>query len=138
MVSPEDNPYRPPAHEPGGGDENQLWQIVCRLWRVLGTEAQQFSRGGIVIFEGIAFYVKPEDATTLYAASPSQTCTKSRMNLVVAEVIRIVPIFLAEHPNLVPLLRDRQLIVRLQSQYAGPNLQILGEEVLGWDLLGQL
>ena len=81
------------------------------MWRLAGssvTRTQLFAQGRATICEGIAFHLDPQDAHKAYAVSPSSDISDERLNVIVEEVVRIFPKFLAENPDLEPLLRVRQ------------------------------
>lgn len=96
-----------------------------------------FRRGDIVIVYGIAFYIDPDNASVLFAASPSTKNTDDRMDLVVAESIRALPYLFSRRPGLERLIRGRILIVRLVESYAEIRGSVLREYSLDWDTATQ-
>ncbi len=136
-VSDKANPYQPPTPT----DHTASWW--SRLVRFLsgtfliGTTnpgQQRFADGDAIICSGIAYFVDPLDATRLYAASPSETNTDERMNLITAEAIRHLPALLAENPNLVDLLAGRKLCVRMIRSYDDSRAVYVREDSLDWDI----
>lgn len=112
---PEFNPYQPPkVIEP---HEGVLGRWLRWFTGVRPPAPADFAEGGVVIVEGIAFYVNPSDASVLFAASPSETTTDERMDLIVAETLRVLPIFLEQHPNLQEEVRGRTIVVRMIAAY---------------------
>lgn len=65
-----------------------------------------FADGDACICNGIAFFIDPNDPHVLYAASPSAEDSERRMNLIIAEVIRVLPNFLTDFPQLHPIVLD--------------------------------
>lgn len=57
------------------------------------------------------------------------------MNLIVAETIRVLPIFLADYPELHPLIRGRKLSVRMTKSYSNPESDVLHVVELEWDIV---
>tara|TARA_A100000171_G_scaffold44516_1_gene47418 strand:- start:332 stop:643 length:312 start_codon:yes stop_codon:yes gene_type:complete len=94
--------------------------------------------GELVIIDGIAFYLDPDDLSVVFAASPSATNTTERMNLIVAESIRVLPLFLAESSSLTRILRGRKLIVRMLGDYSSSTHAVIREEVLEWDIINSI
>tara|TARA_A100000171_G_scaffold35246_1_gene33766 strand:+ start:199 stop:555 length:357 start_codon:yes stop_codon:yes gene_type:complete len=109
--------------------------LVTFLRRFPWTTASRFSRGGLLIVDGIAFYLDPKDTSIAFAASPSTTHTNERMNLIVAEAIRVLPMLLAESPSLTQILRGRKLVVRMLDDYSNSSNAVIREQVLDWDIL---
>lgn len=113
---------------------DRLSQWVAFLLRFPWTEALHFSRGGLLIVDGIAFYLDPKDTSNAFAASPSANDTDERMNLIVAEAIRVLPILLAKSPSLTRILRGRKLVVRMSDEYSNSSNAVIRERVLDRDL----
>ena len=112
------------------------WTKLIAFFGFGSTERlTKFLAGEMVVLEGIAFYVDPNEPKLLYAASPSSEVTQQRLNLVVSEAVRMLPYFLAEHPDFTDSLRDRTLAVRLISGYCTSNLEVLAQHQLEWDIL---
>lgn len=86
------------------------------------------------IVEGIAFYIAPNNLANMFAASPSATANGKRMNLVVAETIRVLPIFLTNYPRLHSIMRGRTLVVRMIENYDKQNA-VVREQTLEWNVL---
>lgn len=57
------------------------------------------------------------------------------MNLIVAETIRVLPIFLADYPELHPLIRGRKLAVRMTKCYSNTKSDVLRVVELEWDIV---
>ena len=99
----------------------------------------KFLDGNIFIFEGIGFFVDPEDPKMVYAASPSQELTNQRVNLVVSEAVRLLPLLLANAPpSLIPHLKGRKLAVRLVEDYACARTSVLREHLFSWDVMSEM
>jgi len=116
-MSDESNPYAAPR------EDVVLEPWWRRLLRMLGIvprheRAVDFERGDPLFREGIAFYIERRDPRRLYAMSPSTDESDARLELVAAEARRLLPELLAEYPQLEPLVRDRQLWVRLTRDYS--------------------
>ena len=94
-----------------------------------------FAAGDAIICNGIAFFIDPGDPGVLYAASPSAEDSERRMNLIVAEVIRVLPNFLTDFPQLHPQLRGRKIAVRMISDYSDTHSPFRRQLVLEWDIL---
>lgn len=130
------NPYQPPTSV----DEPDSW------WKRFGgrfrSPPQQrepnFSAGDAIIFEGIAFFIDPNDTAIAYAASPAADHGDRSMNLIIAETIRILPSFLAEHSDLQSHLVGRKLCVRMIDSYTDDRSEFHREHLLEWDLLEAL
>ncbi|GAB5403925.1 MAG: hypothetical protein Aurels2KO_21560 [Aureliella sp.] len=128
------NPYRP-SHS----DDASL--SILDLIRYLFSSKEQrgrarFARGYVILFEGIAFFVDPQNPSVLYAASPSQDFSDKRMNLIIAEVARLAPEFMGAYPYLNSLLVGRSIVVRLIEKYGDKQAEFVREEPLDLDLLG--
>lgn len=132
-MNDDSNPYRPPE----AGDES--WSWLSLLAGLIGTEKQgarrQFARGEMIIFEGIAFFVDPSDDSLLYAASPSAETSDVRMNLIVAEIVRLVPQFAASHEYLQAILLNRKVAVCMVNSYGDKHAEFVREVLLDLDLL---
>ena len=57
------------------------------------------------------------------------------MNLIVSEVIRVLPSFLADNPEVHTHLRGRKLVVRMINSYTDKQTELRNEIVLNWDIL---
>ncbi|NNE00444.1 MAG: hypothetical protein HKN47_24260 [Pirellulaceae bacterium] len=127
------NPYQSPRSV----DAVDSWwtRLRRRLFRIRVDRPPVFANGEAIICHGLAFFIDPDNASVLYAASPSSVHTPQRMNLVVAEAIRVLPTFLADHPKLHAQLRSRKLIVRLIDSYECKQSEYQREVALEWDIL---
>ncbi len=94
-----------------------------------------FANGDAIICDGVAFFIDPEDPSVAYAASPSAEHSERRMNLIVAEVIRVLPAFLTEYPELRPQLAGRKLSIRMIDNYTDTQAVFRRELALEWDIL---
>ena len=131
-MEPPPNPYESPKQV---AQPVSLWGW---FWRLLqSARPPNFSAGDPTVVEGVAFYIDPGNDSVLYAASPSYDQSERRMNLVVAEAIRVLPIFLAKDPRLSSLLADRKLCVRIIATYDDPS-DVHCERILDWDILGAI
>lgn len=127
------NPYQsPPAV-----DRHETWWTKLRgvLRFESPTRTPAFPSGDAIICCGIAYFIDPELPSVLYASSPSSELGQERMNLVVAESIRFLPIFLAEHPELHPLIRGRKLTVQIASSYSSIKSNVLRDVQLEWEIV---
>jgi len=131
-MADEPNPYQTPTatERPSRG-----WWIRLRAWwhrgQQLARSGPRFDRGEAILFEGIAFFLDPDDADTLHAATPSSVATEPRMRLVVNEVAYTLHVFLAENPHTHPWLRGRRLVVRLVESYEDLRTEIYPPVDLG-------
>lgn len=107
------------------------------LWSNPWTSESRFQQGDLFIVEGVAFYIDANDPTTLYAASPSETDSTERMNLIVTEAIRVLPLFLAKHPHLHRLVRGRKLKVRMIASYETVD-SVIREQAIDRDLIDSI
>lgn len=129
------NPYEPPAWT----DERETWWSRIRaFFRRPDVRSQGFANGDPIICEGIAFFITPEDPTTAYAGSPSTDISEQRMNLIVSEAIRTLPLFLAEHPDLHEYLRGRRLSVGILCNDYDKQPVFRHAKPLNWDILNAL
>lgn len=130
------NPYQPPATVAAPHDRLSRFArfLRCFPW----TTTSRLISGELVIIDGIAFYLDPDDSSVVFAASPSATNTTERMNLIVAESIRVLPLFLAESSSLTRILRGRKLIVRMLGDYSSSTHAVIREEVLEWDIINSI
>lgn len=110
------NLYQPPATV----DPPETWW--SRLHKILRSvphvRKRDFASGDSIICDGIAYSINRDDTSLDYAASPSSDFSDKRMNLIVAEAIRVLPYFLANYPDLHTQLWGRKLCVRMISEYA--------------------
>lgn len=115
MSSQTQNPYQPPfdLNQPDG------WWIrfrrFIRKFRLAGEV--DFLGGAAIICDGIAFYIDPDNPADLYAASPSADASQKRMELIIAESVRVVPLLLVDHPRLRGPISERRIVVRMISRY---------------------
>ncbi len=130
------NPYQPPATV--AATHSRLSRFARFLRCFPWTTTSRLISGELVIIDGIAFYLDPDDASVVFAASPSATNTTERMNLIVAESIRVLPLFLAESSSLTRVLRGRRLIVRMLGDYSNSTHAVIREEVLEWDIINSI
>lgn len=127
------NPYQsPPAV-----DRQETWWTKLRgvLRLDPSTRKTDFPGGDAIICCGIAYFINLKLPSVLYASSPSSDLSQERMNLVVAESIRVLPIFLAEHPELHPLIRGRRLTVQITNSYSNVKSNVLREVELEWEIV---
>ncbi len=95
------------------------WKKLAKWFRSeAGYLAREFLDGRMLVVEGIAFSIDPDNEHVLYAASPSNSISESRLKLVVSEAMRLLPDFMQQHPSLRSHLKQRDLIVRLVHNYA--------------------
>jgi hypothetical protein len=94
-----------------------------------------FADGQAFVCEGIAFFIDPANPLVAYAASPSTDHSSLRMNLIVSEAVRVLPLFLADHPEVREPLRGRKLIVRMVNSYADACSAYRCETALEWNIL---
>ncbi|WP_345319783.1 hypothetical protein [Novipirellula rosea] len=130
------NPYHPPT--PVASTHNRISRFIELVRRFPWTTSSRFSRGELVIVDGIAFYLDPDDSSIAFAASPSATNTNERMNLIISETIRVLPTLLTDSPSLTRILRGRRLVVRMLNEYSGSSNAVVREEVLAWDILNAI
>ncbi|MCR9210141.1 MULTISPECIES: hypothetical protein [Rhodopirellula] len=130
------NPYQPPATV--AAPHSRLSRFARFLRCFPWTTTSRLISGELVIIDGIAFYLDPDDLSVVFAASPSATNTTERMNLIVAESIRVLPLFLAESSSLTRILRGRKLIVRMLGDYSSSTHAVIREEVLEWDIINSI
>lgn len=57
------------------------------------------------------------------------------MNLIVSEAIRVLPLFLADHPEVHEHLRGRKLTVRMVKSYEDASSEYTRETPLEWNIL---
>lgn len=127
------NPYQSPV----AVDRYQSWWTKLRglLGPNSSTHASAFSSGDAIICCGIAYSIDPDNSSFLYASSPSAETSQERMNLIIAETIRVLPIFLADYPELHPLIRGRKLAVRMTKSYSNAKSDVLRVVELEWDIV---
>lgn len=112
------------------------WERLLRLLGGLHAPGPVvFADGGVLIHEGIAFFIDPANPLVAYAASPSTDQSDQRMNLIVSETIRVLPLFLADHPEVREHLRERKLTVRMIESYAEARSKCFREAALERNLL---
>lgn len=129
------NPYLPPK---GTDDRSGWWSRLRALFQRPETRSEKFARGELIVCNGIAFFIEPDDITIVYAASPSSDFSERRMNLIVSEVIRVLPLFLAEHPDLHPHLRGRRLTIGMFLEGYDKRFGFRRAVPLEWDLLNAI
>ena len=124
-----------PYQSPNSVNEHESWwPKLLRLFTVpAATPELSFADGGKVMADGIAFYLDLADTGRLYAASPSSVHTDERLNLVVAEAIRVLPLLLRDNPDLQPHVHGRKLIVRLIGMYDDDSSTFAREYKLSGD-----
>ncbi len=131
-VSNTPNPYSPPFVE------DDSWSWLNLVTNLFGTRRQiarrRFLNGYAIICEGISFYIDPNDATILYAASPSREHSDSCMNLIVSEVIRLAPRFAAEHGYMKSVLNGRKLRIRMIDSYRSNQSEFVREECVDLEM----
>ena len=98
----------------------------------------QSERSWGTLVSGIMFYVDPAQEDLFIAASPSTVHTDERMDLVVAEAIRMLPVFLEEYPIAAKQIESRTLVVRIIEGYLDPPKKFVRETRLGWDHLAMV
>ncbi len=112
------NPYRPPRSI----DSNDSWWNRLKHWfRILLVSTFEdgvFADGDAIIFEGIAFFINPDDPEIFYAATPCVDRSPERLQFVVDESLRVFPEFLAEYQKLRSVLYERKMIVRIIDAYS--------------------
>lgn len=129
----EQNPYQPPDFQEGS---RSIWTMLAELFSSGEQIAKRrFIEGYAILFQGVAFFVYPKEPTVLYAASPSSVTTESRMNLIVVEVVRLLPEFLAAYPNLQDVVANRKVVVRMIGSYDRIQAEFLREVELELRLL---
>ncbi|MGB7325986.1 MAG: hypothetical protein WBD31_14020 [Rubripirellula sp.] len=137
------NPYQPPALI----DETPSWWGRIRTLFRVGpkvvslVQTASFSKGDAIIYDGISFFVDPGDRKILFAASPSSDHSDQRMDLITAEVMRVLPGFLGEYPSLQRRLRGRKLMVRMIESYQSRQVDYVRQSpvaavIEGDDLIG--
>ncbi|TWT76753.1 hypothetical protein CA13_72510 [Planctomycetes bacterium CA13] len=109
------NPYQPPNDV----DPYENWWSKLRkhFQHAPVKPPPNFAEGHAIICDGLAFFIDPDDASVLYAASPSVNTSDERMDLIVREAVRVLPIFLADYPAVLPIILGRKLIVRMIRRY---------------------
>lgn len=119
--------------------DEDSWSFLTLIINLFGSKRQiarrRFIQGYALIFEGIAFFVDPQNSSLLYAASPSEDESESRMNLIVSEVVRVLPTFVAEHSHLGSALVNRKLVIRMIRSYRDKQGEFVREVSLDWDML---
>lgn len=99
------------------------------------TRTPDFASGDAFICDGIAFFIRPDNTDLVYAASPTSVFDDQRMNLIVAEVIRVLPNFLLDYPHLHAVLRGRKLCVRMIESYTAIQSDFRREQKLEWNII---
>ncbi|UUO05079.1 hypothetical protein M4951_17015 [Blastopirellula sp. J2-11] len=125
------NPYQSPLET----EYHETWWSKLRRLFTSPIARPTFERGGKILAEGIAFYLDMDDSARLYAASPSTVHTDARLNLVVSEAIRLLPLFLSDNPTLQAYVRGRKLTVRLIDTYASNPAEFVREHIFDWDYI---
>ncbi len=127
------NPYLPPSSPE---DSRSLIDVIVDLFTTdRHRKLRRFLRGHAILFHGISFFIDPENDSFLYAASPSEDKSDQRMNLVVAEVVRVLPEFVSSNSYLDKVLVNRKVVVRMIHSYYDNQKQFDRETILDWDLL---
>ena len=130
-MSDSPNPYRPPAIE---HHELTWWE---KLWYWLGPASKErspkFTEGEAEIYEGVSYFVDPDNNAVAYAACPSVDRSDKRMRLIVSEALRLLPGFLEDFPEFRPLIQDRRLCVRMIAAYTDKQAEYQRESDLEWE-----
>jgi hypothetical protein len=129
------NPYQPPASI---DERESFWSWIRALFRSPHLRSRDFAKGDPIICAGIAFFIDLEDSTIAYAASPSSDFSEQRMNLIVSEAIRVLPLFLADHPELHAHLRGRNLTVGMFCNDYDHQSGFRRQVPLNWDILNAI
>ena len=108
-MSDDANPYQSPA-----GEVPSLWRQVVNWFQ---APSEKFEQGAPLIKEGIQFFVDPENQRALFAASPSAEVSQRKLDLVISEVKRVVPVLIEEYPGLRQFLGGREIYIRLIDTY---------------------
>ena len=127
------NPYQSPQSiKPGESWWNVFTKRILFWWTI---QEPGFQNGDALLYAGIVFFVDPQEPNVLFAATPSADSTQRRLNLVVSETVRVLPMFLAENPQIEPYLVGRQLKVRLIHDYQNFDQDYSLEYEFEWDVL---
>jgi hypothetical protein len=116
------NPYQSP---------NAI-EFVPRWWLKLRkmfepSPLKLFLRGRAIICEGIAFSLDPKSRRVFYAASPSINHSDERMDLIVEEALRILPVFVNEYPELRAGVLSCNLCVQMIHGYNDVSIPCIRE-----------
>lgn len=130
-MSDKPNPYESPRSI----HVETWWDRLRTLFGGSHAPSRTFADGRALICEGIAFFIDPANPSVAYAASPSEDHSSDRMNLIVSETIRVLPMFLADHPEVHEHLRERKLTVRMVDSYADARSACSRETPLEWNIL---
>jgi len=68
-----------------------------------------------------------------FAASPSADFSDERLDLVVSEAVRVIPMLLRDHWKIQQLLHGRQLVVRLIHSYSDGPTEFVHEREVSFD-----
>lgn len=123
MSSQTQNPYQPPFElsQPEG-----WWAKLRRFLRRVSLAGQtDFKGGDAIICDGITFFVDPDNLLDLYAASPSDDTSERRMELIIAESVRVVPLLLTDHPRLRALISRRRIVARMILRYSDSQAECI-------------
>ncbi|MEM6471890.1 MAG: hypothetical protein AAF802_20185 [Planctomycetota bacterium] len=116
FLMPTPNPYRPPVL---AEETSQSWWEKCK--RLLNledpSEGVRFRQGEGFIVNGIVFHVDRNDPQYLFAASPSAKSDNARMELVIEEAIRSVPMLIEDFPQVRGIIQNRFLAIQLLDDY---------------------
>jgi hypothetical protein len=127
------NPYQSPAAVDAiEGWWSRFWK---RLRPVPARREPQFEKGEALLCYGVAYLIELNDPSTLHAALPSSEATQERMERLVAEAVRVLPLFLATHPKVHPLLRGRRLCVRMIEIYTDLSMERMPRVTLDSDVV---
>lgn len=131
-MSDKPNPYASPR-----SIHVETWwdRLRTRFGGLHPARSPVFADGGVLICEGIAFFIDPANPSVAYAASPSGDHSSDCMNLIVSEAIRVLPLFLADHPEVHEHLRGRKLTVRMVKSYEDASSEYTRETPLEWNIL---
>ncbi|MCO8125170.1 hypothetical protein NHH03_25765 [Stieleria sp. TO1_6] len=110
------NPYQAPTSiQP----EASWWEkLRQRFFTGRLPHVPNFLGGDAILFEGIAYFIDPNEPAVIYAASPSTDQSDQRMQLICAEAICLLPAFVGDYPELQSTIHGRKLTVRMIDRYA--------------------
>lgn len=136
MNSETNNPYQAPRQV-----EHYVtwWDYLKRL--LFGRPKPYVPRlenGDLIFCDGIGFFTLADEPAILYAVSASTDSTPRRMNLIVAETIRVLPYLIVDNPSSEQHLGGRKLVIRALRSYASYLTEFDQETKLDWDILSSL
>ncbi|MEO1615617.1 MAG: hypothetical protein AAFV88_07205 [Planctomycetota bacterium] len=127
----EPNPYQPPVETES---TPPWWQRLFSPGRAHERYvAERFARGHAIICNGISLFIDPNDASSLYAATPSQRVDADRMELICEEACQAVKLFASDFPRVSRFMRHRRLQIRIIESYASKQGRFVHE--FGTDLV---